>query len=60
MKYLALPFVIALGLIEFVLRVVGVLVLCLSLVGLYPLGEVEDYDALFRPVCFKLAERIVA
>lgn len=58
-KYLALPFVLALGILEFVLRVLAVLLLVVSILGMFVLAE-TDLDALLRPVCFKLAERIVA
>ncbi len=64
MKYLALSFVLALGLIELALR--ATILVCIIIVTLivpfcfYVDDHPADFKDLMTPVAFKLAERIVA
>lgn len=64
MRYIILPFILALGLVELALRLValGCLLVLTMLIGvfIYADDHPADFKDLMTPVCFKLAERLVA
>ncbi len=64
MRYIILPFILALGLVELALRLtaLGCLLVLTMLIGVfwYVSEKPADFKDLLTPVCFKLAERLVA
>ena len=64
MRYLALPFVLVLGLIELVLRSVVFLLFfpCTLFMGIIMIADAEPQQVFefLKPVCFDIAKQLVA
>jgi hypothetical protein len=59
MKWLALIVLVLVGLIEFVLRLVAIVICTVLVVPIIVLANEDQIFPLLRPVCFTLAERLI-
>lgn len=61
MKYLVLPFILLLGIVEFIVRItcVSLFSICTFFVGLVMLEDNGGLTKALTPVSFKIAEKIV-